>query len=129
MKRLLLIATFICGSLIMLESCSPKTTTSGTTASRRGDVTGNWTVTDITFEGIPDIAVKNFLGESSYKCFANSTWNLTNSGNGTYSLPGNETCTAKTQTIFWSINSTDGTFQFKKYMKVKKPKMLLKATF
>jgi hypothetical protein len=49
MKRLLLIATFICGSLIMLESCSPKTTTSGTTASRRGDVTGNWTVNGCNF--------------------------------------------------------------------------------
>jgi hypothetical protein len=113
MKRILLIATLLGGSLMTLESCSPKTTSS-TTATRRGDVSGNWTLTDVTFEGIPDVAVKNFLGEGSYKCFVNSTWSLTNSGNGSYSLPGSDACAAKTQNIFWSVNSADGTFQFKK---------------
>lgn len=114
MKRIFLIAVLFCSSLIALQSCSPKTTASGATAARRGDVTGNWTLTDVTFDGIPDIAVKNFLGESSWKCFVNSTWSLTNSGNGSYSLPGSDACAAKTQTIFWSVNTADGTFQFKK---------------
>lgn len=122
MKRLILVATLIFGSVILFDSCSPKTTANGNSVSRRGDVTGNWIVTNITFEGIPDIAVKTFLGENSYKCFLNSTWNLTNSGNGLYSLPGNESCAAKTQTIFWSMNATDGTFQFKKIYEGEKPK-------
>lgn len=113
MKRILLIATLVCSAIVMLQSCSPKTTTGPTTA-RRGDVTGNWVVSSITFEGIPDIAVKSFLGESSYKCFQNSTWNLTNSGNGSYSIVGGNACEAKVQTIFWSVNKTNGTFQFKK---------------
>lgn len=121
MKRIFLIAALICSSLIVLQSCSPKTTT-GTTAVKRGDVSGNWVVNDITFDGIPSVAVKSFLGESSYKCFIGSTWNLTNSGNGSYSLPSNATCAAKTQTIFWSVSPADETFQFKKIFEGEKPK-------
>ncbi len=114
MKRIFLIATFICSSLIVLQSCSPKTTTSGAVAAKRGDVSGTWILNTVTFEGIPDIAVKSFLGESSWKCFVGSTWNLTNSGNGSYNLAANSPCGATVQTIFWSVNSADGTFQFKK---------------
>jgi len=113
MKRIFLIAAFICSSLIVLQSCAPKTTNSGSVAAKRGNVTGNWVINDITFDGIPDVAVKSFLGESSYKCFMGSTWNLTNSGNGSYSLPSRATCAAKTQTIFWSVSPADGTFQYK----------------
>lgn len=121
MKRIFLIAALFCSSLIVLQSCSPKTTT-GATATKRGDVTGNWVVNDITFDGIPDVAVKSFLGESSYKCFIGSTWNLTNSGNGSYSLPSSSTCAAKMQTIFWSVSPADETFQFKKIYEGEKAK-------
>lgn len=113
MKRIFLIAALICSSLIVLQSCSPKTT-SGTAAVKRGNVTGKWVLNNISFDGIPDVAVKSFLGESSYKCFIGSTWNLTNSGNGSYSLPSSATCAAKVQTIFWSVSPADQTFQFKK---------------
>ena len=113
MKRIFLIAALICSSLIVLQSCSPKTTT-GAVALKKGNVTGNWVLNDITFDGIPEVAVKSFLGESSYKCFVGSTWNLTNSGNGSYALPSSTTCAAKTQSIFWSVSPVDETFQFKK---------------
>ena len=113
MKRIFLIAALICSSLIVLQSCSPKTTT-GAVALKKGNVTGNWVLNDITFDGIPEVAVKSFLGESSYKCFVGSTWNLTNSGNGSYDLPSSTTCAAKTQSIFWSVSPVDETFQFKK---------------
>jgi len=122
MKRVFLIAALICSAIIVLQSCSPKTTTGGVPTAKRGDVTGNWILTDVTFDGIPDIAVKSFLGESSYKCFVNSTWNLTNSGNGSYSLPGGDVCAAKTQNIFWSVNAAEGTFQFKKLFEGDKAK-------
>lgn len=112
MKRIFLIVALFCTSIIVLQSCSPKTT-SGNVATKRGNVSGNWIVNNITFDGIPDLAVKSFLGESSYKCFIGSTWNLTNSGNGSYSLPASATCSAKTQTIFWSVSPADETFQFK----------------
>ncbi|MES2419189.1 MAG: hypothetical protein V4541_13460 [Bacteroidota bacterium] len=113
MKKIFLIAALVCSVLMALESCSPKTT-SGTVAAKRSDVTGNWVLSNITFEGIPEIAVKSFLGEASYKCFIGSTWRLTNSGNGSYDLPASTSCDAKTQTIFWSVSTADETFQFKK---------------
>ena len=107
--------------MITLDSCSPKTTT-GTVAAKRGDVSGNWVLATINFEGIPEVAVKSFLGENSYKCFIGSTWNLTNSGNGTYDLPTSTLCNAKTQNIFWSVSTTDETFQYKKINEGEKPK-------
>lgn len=121
MKRIILIAALAFSAIITLDSCSPKTTT-GTVAAKRGDVSGNWVLTTVTFENIPEIAVKSFLGENSYKCFIGSTWNLTNSGNGTYSLPMSTSCDAKTQNIFWSVSTADETFQFKKINEGEKPK-------
>lgn len=122
MKRIFLIAALFCSSIIVLQSCSPKTTASGAVAAKRSDVTGNWVVNNITFEGIPDVAIKSFLGESSYKCFIGSTWNLTNSGNGSYSLPASASCAAKTQSIFWSVSPADGTFQYKQLFEGDKAK-------
>lgn len=113
MKRIFLIAVLFCTTLVVLQSCSPKTT-NGAVALKKGNVTGNWVLNDITFDGIPEIAVKSFLGENSYKCFVGSTWNLTNSGNGSYTLPTSAMCGAYTQNIFWSVSTADETFQFKK---------------
>lgn len=113
MKNIILAIALAFASLTVLESCSPKTT-SGTSVARRGDVTGNWILNNISFDGIPDVAVRGLFGENSYKCFVGSTWNLTNSGNGSYNLPSSATCAAKTQTIFWSVSTADETFQFKK---------------
>ncbi|RZK43213.1 MAG: hypothetical protein EOO90_04420 [Pedobacter sp.] len=121
MKKVFLIAALAMGSVFALESCSPKTTT-GTVAAKRGNVSGNWILSNITFENIPEVAVRSFLGESSYKCFIGSTWNLTNSGNGMYSLPASSSCDARTQNIFWSVSTADETFQFKKIAEGEKPK-------
>lgn len=121
MKRIFLIASLALGLLITLDSCSPKST-AGTVTAKRGDVSGNWILTNITFENIPEVAVKSFLGENSYKCFIGSTWNLTNSGNGTYELPTSTSCTSKVQNIFWSVSTADETFQFKKINEGEKPK-------
>lgn len=121
MKKIVLIAALAFSAMITLNSCSPKTTT-GTVAAKRGDVSGNWVLTTVTFENIPEVAVKSFLGENSYSCFIGSTWNLTNSGNGTYNLPASTSCEAKTQNIFWSVSTADETFQFKKINEGEKPK-------
>jgi hypothetical protein len=112
MKRILVIAAILCSSLMVLQSCS--TTKSGVSTVSRGKVSGNWVLNNITFEGIPSIAVKSLFGEPSYNCFVGSTWNLTNSGNGTYTLLGGNNCTAGAQSIFWSVSPADQTFQFKK---------------
>ncbi|WP_442587965.1 hypothetical protein ACSBL2_18130 [Pedobacter sp. AW31-3R] len=114
MKRILVIAAILCSSLMVLQSCSSTKSSSGSTSLRRGAVTGNWVLNDITFEGLPASSVKSLFDEASYKCFIGSTWNLTNSGNGTYMLPGTAECPARTQNIFWSVSTADETFQFKK---------------
>lgn len=115
MKRLFLIgALLFSSSLVVLESCSPRATTTSGTSVGRGKFTGNWTVSNISFENIPDVAVRSFLGEESYKCFIGSSWRLTNSGNGSYELASGSTCGAKNQTIFWSTDAAANAFQFKK---------------
>lgn len=112
MKRIFLIAAIFCSALMVLQGCSPKG--AATPTLKRGNITGNWILSDITFEGIPQSSVKSLFGEGSYTCFVGSTWRLTNSGNGSYSLPGGGTCAAKTQTIYWSASTKEDTFQFKK---------------
>ncbi len=113
MKRILVIAAILCSSLMVLQSCS-STKSASTVSLRRGNVTGTWVLNNITFEGLPAASVKSLFDEASYKCFIGSTWNLTNSGNGTYALPGTAECPARTQNIFWSVSTADETFQFKK---------------
>lgn len=113
MKRIFLIAAILCSSLMVLQSCSPKGG-SGTEVVKRGDVTGTWVLNDITYEGIPQASVKSLFGEAAPNCFVGGTWRLTNSGNGSYSLPGGGNCAARTQSIYWSASVPDQTFQFKK---------------
>lgn len=113
MKRFFLIITLFCGIVIVLQRCSPKTKTSSDVAAKKGDVTGNWVLNNITFDGIPDVSVRSYLGESSYKCFIGSVWNLTNSGNGSYTFAEDSVCGSKTQKIFWSVIPDEKTFQYK----------------
>lgn len=120
MKRIFLIAAILCSSLMVLQSCSPKGA-AGTTV-KRGDIRGNWVVNDVTYEGVPEANIKTFLDEGPASCFKGSTWSLTNSGNGSYSLLGGGSCAAKTQTIFWSASPADQTFQFKKLFEGDKAK-------
>lgn len=114
MKRILVIAAILCSSLMVLQSCSSTKSTTASASLRRGAVTGNWVLNDITFEGVPAANVRSLFNEASYKCFIGSTWRLTNSGNGSYTLPGTADCPTRTQDIFWSVSTADETFQFKK---------------
>jgi hypothetical protein len=114
MKRILVIAAILCSSLMVLQSCSSTKSATASTNLRRGAVTGNWVLNDVTFEGVPAGNVRSLFNEASYKCFIGSTWRLTNSGNGSYTLPGTADCPTRTQDIFWSVSTADETFQFKK---------------
>jgi hypothetical protein len=122
MKRILFIAAIVCSSLMVLQSCSTTKSATGSSSLKRGNVTGTWVLNNVTFEGIPAIAVKSLFDEASYKCFVGSTWTLTNSGNGSYTLPGGNECAAATQSIFWSVSTADETFQFKKLFEGDKAK-------
>jgi len=114
MKRLFIAIAIACSTLVMLQSCNTaKRVTAGVTGSR-GTVVREWVVSNVSLEGLPDGAVQGLFGEKSYKCFEGSTWNLTNSGNGSYTLPASSACGSVVQTIFWSAAPKDQTFQFKK---------------
>ena len=114
MKRILVIAAILCSTLMVLQSCSSTKGANAGASLKRGNVSGNWVLNDITFEGVPAANVKSLFNEASYKCFIGSTWRLTNSGNGSYLLPGTADCPSRTQNIFWSVSTGDETFQFKK---------------
>lgn len=114
MKRIYLAMIVAVSAMLMLQACSSATGSNSAIQGGRGKVVGNWEVTNVTLDGIPDGAVQGLFGEKSYKCFVGSTWHLTNSGNGSYTLSPNSTCGAVTQKIFWSAAVADQTFQFKK---------------
>jgi hypothetical protein len=122
MKRILVLAAILCSSLMVFQSCSSTKSTTASTTLRRGAVTGNWVLNDVTFEGVPAANVRSLFNEASYKCFIGSTWRLTNSGNGSYTLPGTADCPTRTQEIFWSVSTADETFQFKKLNEGEKAK-------
>ncbi len=107
-------AAILCSSIMLLQSCSTPKNAAGNASLRRANVVGYWVLNDISFEGVPAENVKSMFNEASYKCFIGSTWSLTNSGNGSYTLPGTADCPARTQDIFWSVSTADETFQFKK---------------
>ncbi|MET4082150.1 hypothetical protein ABIB40_002106 [Pedobacter sp. UYP30] len=114
MKKLFLAIAVACTVMLILPSCNvAKRATAGISGSR-GTAVRNWVVSNIALEGLPDQAVQGLFGEKNYKCFEGSAWNLTNSGNGTYTLPASSECGAVTQSIFWSAAPKDETFQFKK---------------
>jgi len=122
MKRLFIAIAIACSTLVMLQSCNTtKRVTAGMTGSR-GTVVREWVVSNVALEGLTDGAVQGLFGEKSFKCFQGSTWNLTNSGNGSYTLPASSTCGPVMQTISWSAEPKDQTFQFKKIYEGEKAK-------
>ena len=78
----------------------------------RGKFTGKWVIGSIKYDGLIENAVQNVFDQAPPSAFRGSVWELTNSGNGMYTLNN-----GTSQTIYWSINNngTQGqVFQFKK---------------
>lgn len=97
---------------VLFSACSgPKNTMAGADVSR-SKFTGNWTITHVGYEGLVSGAVQNVFDQAPPAAFAGSTWRLTNSGNGLYTLTN-----GTSQSIYWSVNNSDPNgqlFQFKK---------------
>lgn len=106
---------------IVLSACSStKNAANGTVNVSRGKFTGTWTVTNVTYENIVENAVQSVFDQAPPAAFVGSTWQLTNSGNGAYTLTN-----GTMQTIYWSVNNTDPSgqiFQFKKIFQGDKAK-------
>ena len=104
-----------------ITSCStPQNAMNGAVVASRAKFTGVWTISDINYDGLVENAVQNVFDQAPPAAFKGSTWNLTNSGNGIYTLTN-----GTSQTIFWSINSSDPkgqVFQFKKIYQGDAPK-------
>lgn len=113
--------TLIIAAAFAIASCSaPKNAITSAPSASRGKFTGVWTVTNISYDGLIENAVQNVFDQAPPSAFRNSTWNLTNSGNGIYTLTN-----GASQTLYWSVNNNDAAgqvFQFKKIYQGDKPK-------
>jgi len=120
MKKILQLLVLIAVAATVLTACSGQKGTVANSNVARGKFTGTWTVTRITYEGLVESAVQNVFDQAPPAAFRNSTWQLTNSGNGMYTLAN-----GTSQSIYWGINNTDASgqiFQFKKIYQGDKPK-------
>ena len=109
MKKIIQLSLAVLALTFILQACS---TTRALTGADKGKVNGNWTLTNVSYEGIIANAVQDVFNQAPPASFVNSTWVLSNSGNGSYTLAN-----GTSQTIFWSYNNQDKTnplFQFKK---------------
>ena len=97
--------------MLALSSCSTVKKLPATVAgASRARLVGVWTLTKVSYDGLLPGTVQDIFNQAPPEKFNGSTWNLTNSGNGSYSLTN-----GASQTIFWSYNKSNGeVFQFKK---------------
>ncbi|WP_212000632.1 lipocalin family protein [Chitinophaga sp. HK235] len=116
MKNLSLAALFLALVAILGTACSPKQGV--TTNINKGAVKGNWVLTNIRYEGIPDNAKVTVFDEANAKCFIGSQWVLPdNNANGSYTLSSTaEGCSPVTQNIVWTLTKQGNVtmFGFKK---------------
>jgi hypothetical protein len=113
MKKILSIILTVAAFTFVMSSCStPQNAMTGAPSASRGKFTGTWTISTINYDGLVENAVQNVFDQAPPSAFRGSTWQLTNSGNGMYTLNN-----GVSQTIFWSVNNSNPNgqiFQFKK---------------
>lgn len=114
MKRIITLALFMSAFAFLISGCSAtKSVVNG--GSTRSKFVGTWNLTDVSYEHLVEGAVQTVFDQGPPASFVNSTWVLTNSGNGSYALAN-----GATQKIFWSLN--EDKFQFKKIFEGDKAK-------
>lgn len=109
-KKFFLAIPIVLLAISTLISCSSVKKLPATVAgSSRARFVGTWNLTSVTYDGLVAGSVQTLFNAASPDAFSGSTWNLTNSGNGTYTLTN-----GAVQKIFWSYNNSNGEiFQFK----------------
>lgn len=99
----------------IFSACSTTRPAAGPAAPDRAAFVGTWTLSNIDYSGITEGAVQTVFDQAPPHDFVGSTWDLTNSGNGSYTLAN-----GTAQNIYWSVNGGDALgpiFQFKKINK------------
>jgi hypothetical protein len=118
MKKLFQLSTLIAFVIITTTGCSVVNKTAGVDRSK---FVGTWTVNNVGYENMIGNAVTKVFDQAPPKAFIGSTWVLTNSGNGQYTLTD-----GTSQSIYWSYNNPGNgvtpSFQFKKVYQGDKPK-------
>ncbi|HEY9533476.1 MAG TPA: hypothetical protein VIQ77_03035, partial [Mucilaginibacter sp.] len=94
MKKILQFTFCILALSVILQACS---TTKSLVGASHGHINGTWTLTNVSYDGLLPGAVQNVFDQAPPAAFVNSTWRLTNSGNGLYTLAN-----GTSQSIFWS---------------------------
>ncbi|MVN90824.1 hypothetical protein [Mucilaginibacter aquatilis] len=120
MKKILQIVLTAVVIGFAVTACSTQNAATGVQNVGRGKFTGTWVVNNVSYEGLVENAVSSAFDEAKPSAFVGSTWKLTNSGNGIYTLTS-----GVSQTIFWSINNNGPSgqmFQFKKIFEGDKAK-------
>ena len=111
MKKIFRLTLALSALTFIIVSCSaPKNTVSNQIS--RGKFVGTWMLNTVTYDGLLPGSVQDVFNQAPPQGFTGSTWRLTNSGNGSYTLTN-----GASQNIFWSVYNGDtaGTmFQFKK---------------
>lgn len=114
---------FAClASFIFIASC----TNSKLVADNEKMMRGDWTITDVSVDGINENQVDiTVFDQAKTQCFEGSTWHLVqNNASGNYTLNGGSNCPSETTKIKWFITETNGQFyfNFKKIYEGEKPK-------
>lgn len=100
----------VIGFTFFMAACT-STKNMGNMKATAKNLTGTWTVSNISVDLPADFKVTNVFDEAPYQDFKGSTWNLIRNGNGSFSLTN-----GKKENIYWSIYNRGDTaqFQFKK---------------
>lgn len=118
MKKIFQILFPVLAVITIFSACSVPAAMTG---SSRARFVGTWTLNTVNYDGLVKGTVQNVFDQASPEAFVGSTWQLTNSGNGIYTLNS-----GASQTIFWSLfkDEVSGTtmFQFKKIYQGDRPK-------
>src|SRR5215469_4171277 len=86
-KRLSISIPILLLAVSTLFSCSSVKKLPATVAgASRARFVGVWTLTNVSYEGLVQGAVQTVFDQAAPEAFNGSTWNLTNSGNGSYAL-------------------------------------------
>ncbi|MDP9080933.1 MAG: hypothetical protein M3O71_26245 [Bacteroidota bacterium] len=111
MKKQLTIISLAAVFILALSACSTvKKLPANIAGASRARFVGTWTITNVSYDGLLPGAVQTIFNQASPEDFNGSSWKLTNSGNGIYTLTN-----GASQTIFWSYDKSNGEiFQFKK---------------
>lgn len=112
MKKILQLTLSVLAITFILQACS---TTKALVGADHGHINGTWTLTNVSYDGLLPGAIQNVFDQAPPSAFINSKWQLTNSGNGMYTLAD-----GTSQSIFWTYIDKDKSnpiFQFKKTFK------------